>query len=69
VSLAGFDDVMFSELVSPPLTTVRQPLQTNCEKTMEILEEKLRAGADQAAVESGRTYLNKPELVIRGTTN
>jgi DNA-binding LacI/PurR family transcriptional regulator len=68
VSLAGFDDVMFSELVSPPLTTVRQPLQTICEKTMEILEEKLRAGADQAAVERGRTYLIQPELVIRGTT-
>lgn len=68
VSLAGFDDVMFSELVSPPLTTVRQPLKAICEKTMEILEEKLRAGAGQASVERGRTYLIQPELVIRGTT-
>ena len=68
VSVAGFDDVMFSELVSPPLTTVRQPLQAICERTMEILEAKLRAGADQADVERGRTYLIQPELVIRETT-
>jgi DNA-binding LacI/PurR family transcriptional regulator len=68
VSVAGFDDVMFSELVSPPLTTVRQPLAAICEKTMEILEAKLAAGADQASVERGRTYLIQPELVIRETT-
>ena len=68
VSVAGFDDVMFSQLVSPPLTTVRQPLQAICEKTMEILEEKLRAGADQASVQRGETYLIQPELVIRETT-
>lgn len=68
VSVAGFDDVMFSELVSPPLTTVRQPLAAICEKTMEILEAKLRAGDDQAEVERGRTYLIQPELVVRGTT-
>jgi LacI family transcriptional regulator len=68
VSVAGFDDVMFSQLVSPPLTTVRQPLEAICEKTMGILEEKLRAGADQAQVERGRAYLIQPELVIRETT-
>ena len=68
VSMVGFDDVMYAELVSPPLTTVRQPLQAICEKTMDILEDKLRSGADQASVERGRTYLLQPELVIRGTT-
>jgi DNA-binding LacI/PurR family transcriptional regulator len=68
VSVAGFDDVMFSELVSPPLTTVRQPLQAICEKAMEILEKKLASGADQASVEQGKVYLIEPQLVIRETT-
>lgn len=67
ISVVGFDDIMFSELVSPPLTTVRQPIQEICEKTVEILEAKLNAGADQKKVEQGNVYLIQPELVVRKT--
>lgn len=67
ISVVGFDDIMFSELVSPPLTTVRQPIQEICEKTMQILEAKLNAGKDQSRVEQGNVYLIQPELVVRKT--
>lgn len=68
ISIIGFDDIMFSELVSPPLTTVRQPLQEICEKTMEIMIRKLAAGKDHAEVERGQVHLIRPELIVRGTT-
>lgn len=67
ISIVGFDDIMFSELVSPPLTTVRQPIQEICEKTVEILEAKLNAGERQEEVERDSVYLISPELVIRKT--
>lgn len=69
ISVVGFDDIMFSELVSPPLTTVRQPVQEICEKTVEILEAKLNAEKNQSEVEKGNVYLIPPELVVRKTTN
>lgn len=65
VSVVGFDDIMFSELVSPPLTTVRQPLQEICEKTMRILESKLTTMGDHMQVEKGRVHLIQPELIVR----
>lgn len=68
ISVVGFDDIMFSELVSPPLTTVRQPIQEICEKTMQILEAKFNAGGEQAKVEQGSIYLVQPELIVRKTT-
>jgi len=68
ISIVGFDDIMFSELLSPPLTTVRQPIQEICEKTMQILEAKLNAGSEQAKVERGSVYLIQPELAVRKTT-
>lgn len=64
VSLMGFDDIMFSELLSPPLTTVRQPIYEICEKSMQILEEKIQSGEYPAE----RVYLVPPELMIRETT-
>lgn len=67
VSVAGFDDIMFSELLSPPLTTVRQPLQEICEKTMRIMESKMTS-ADHTQVERNQTHLIQPELIVRGTT-
>ena len=68
VSLAGFDDMMFSELVQKPLTTVRQPLEDICAMAMRILEEKINAGNDQNEIEKGKVYYLKPQLVIRDTT-
>ena len=68
ISLVGFDNIMFSDLVSPPLTTVQHPLQEICKKTMEILERKISAGKEQEQVEKGEIYRIPCKLVVRGTT-
>jgi LacI family transcriptional regulator len=68
ISLAGFDDMMFSQLVQKPLTTVKQPLEEICGMAMQILEKKIRVKSEQSEIERGKVYYIKPELVIRGTT-
>lgn len=67
VSVMGFDDVMFSKLTSPSLTTVRQPIKEICEKTVELLESML-AEAVTLEEELNRIHLIQPELVLRATT-
>ena len=37
ISIAGFDDMHFSEYLSPPLTTVRQPAETIGRETVRLL--------------------------------
>ncbi|MDI9504739.1 MAG: LacI family DNA-binding transcriptional regulator, partial [Bacillota bacterium] len=66
ISVVGFDDIMFSELVTPPLTTVRQPLQAICEKTMALLEAKTLRKTWKS--KDDRIYLVAPELILRGTS-
>ena len=65
ISVVGFDDIMFSALISPPLTTVHQPIREICETTirllMEIMEGDGPAGGDGIC-------LIPPHLVIRETT-
>lgn len=68
VSVIGFDDIMFSKLVSPPLTTVRQPLEGICEMTMSIMERKIVDHENASEIEKGRMFMIPPELVIRETT-
>ena len=41
VSVAGYDDVIFSSISEIPLTTVRQSLQKISEETVQILFEKV----------------------------
>ena len=65
ISVIGFDDIMFSALVSPPLSTVHQPIREICEKTMQILVDMISAGRQE---ERGETCLIPAHLVIRETT-
>lgn len=67
VSLAGFDDMMFSELVQKPLTTVRHPLDKICKMSMDLLEEQMKNGS-LTEEKQGKVYLIEPQLVIRETT-
>ena len=68
ISVVGFDDIMFSSLVYPPLTTVHQPISEICERTIALLLDIIaeRPGG-QGAPEDG-VYLIAPHLVIRETT-
>jgi DNA-binding LacI/PurR family transcriptional regulator len=66
IAVAGFDDMMFAELAQKPISTVRQPLQRICERTLEMLDKKIKK--QKGAEESGKIILEKPELIIRSTT-
>jgi LacI family transcriptional regulator len=61
ISVTGFDDTPMSEIVWPPLTTVRQPIQDLAERAVELLAERQTNG--------GIDYDCLPfELVVREST-
>jgi len=61
ISVTGFDDTPMSEIVWPPLTTVRQPIQDLAERAVELLAERQANG--------GIDYDCLPfELVVREST-
>ena len=62
ISLTGFDDVPQAQYFAPPLTTVRQPIETQGARAAELLLARLRGmSAPRAAPEP-------LELVIREST-
>lgn len=75
LSIVGFDDAPAAALVTPPLTTIRQPLSEIGQRAAELLIEKLehRAGdqntvskMDDRAVTLPIVF--KPTLIVRGST-
>ncbi len=63
ISIAGYDDILYSYLSEIPLTTVRQNLQEIAKTTMEILISKIAKKTD---LEYNRII--EPELIIRKST-
>jgi LacI family transcriptional regulator len=63
VSIVGFDDILRASMVTPPLTTVRQPLAEIGERATRLLVARIEG--DASAREAHRA---EPELVVRGTT-
>lgn len=64
ISVIGFDDIMFSEMVSPSLTTVAQPKEQLGRAGFDLLLQLLQ-DADPATA-SRRTVIS--QLIIRGST-
>ena len=62
IGIIGFDDLEFSCLTNPPLTTIRQPRYQMGQKAMELLTDILRGEA-----ENGVKIPLNPELIIRGS--
>ena len=62
ISVVGFDDIEFASIVSPALTTVRQPLNEMGAMAAELLFRKF---ANDESVESVRMC---PDLVVRSST-
>ena len=60
VKVTGFDGILFSELCEPPLTTVRQPVQTIAAESVRLLQ--LRMDGDDAAVRRSEIA---PSLLVR----
>jgi DNA-binding LacI/PurR family transcriptional regulator len=63
VSIVGFDDIVFANLVEPALTTVRQPVRLMAEAAVDRLVVRLREGEEGAPLRM--EFL--PELVMRAS--
>jgi LacI family transcriptional regulator len=66
-SVTGFDDVAFSALSAPSLTTVRQPLEAMGANAVNVVMEGIKAGLEKRDWSTVRQKMN-PELVIRDST-
>lgn len=62
ISVTGFDDIPIARMVTPQLTTIRQPLLELGKRAAALLMDKIE---DVGPV---RGWLAEPELVIRGST-
>ncbi|MGH9640638.1 MAG: LacI family DNA-binding transcriptional regulator, partial [Bryobacteraceae bacterium] len=62
LSVAGFDDIFFAELLQPPLTTIRQPKREMGRQAMELLFAILNGERAERAI------VIRGELVVRGST-
>lgn len=62
VRVAGFDDVQLASLLTPALTTVRQPVEAMAVQMLELLERKMKGAPAPAKT------IMPVELVIREST-
>lgn len=62
VSVTGFDDCIYAELMHPPLTTVRQNVPAKAEAAVELLVRLIR----QEPVEC-KNYVQPVELIRRNS--
>lgn len=64
LSLIGFDNIQWSALTVPPLTTIAQPIDEICSRAINLLKDVLNEKASL-----GNEIENiMPELIIRGST-
>jgi DNA-binding LacI/PurR family transcriptional regulator len=63
VSVIGFDDSALMTCTDPPLTTVRQPIETMGQAAVDLLVRQI-----EGAEVLGDELLFEPELVVRGST-
>jgi len=63
VSVVGFDDSALMSCTEPPLTTVRQPIESMGRTVIDLLLSQMAGTA-----EAGDELLFEPELVLRGST-
>jgi LacI family transcriptional regulator len=66
-SVIGFDDVALSSLCTPPLTTVRQPMQTMGANAVKIVLEGIKSVLEKRPVAAEHRKV-APELVVREST-
>lgn len=62
IQLIGFDDITFSSLITPELTTIHQPIQEMAQRAAELILEGIDAGT------TGRHHVFPVSLIQRETT-
>lgn len=60
LSVIGFDNLQFSELLQVPLTTISQPIEEMGKRAVQLILDKLEKKTSQT-----QTYILNPELVVR----
>ncbi|MBW3592851.1 MAG: LacI family transcriptional regulator [Actinobacteria bacterium] len=65
ISVVGFDDAPIATMISPPLTTVRQPLAEMAQTAVSLLLARLGAESDSGGCER---HVLPTELVVRQST-
>ena len=63
VSVVGYDDSAFMSCTDPPLTTVRQPIQSMGGAAVALLVNQM-----ETVIAHPEELLFEPELVVRGST-
>jgi len=63
IAVAGYDDLQFSNLISHPLTTIRQPVKDIAQQSLNYLIDKIK---NQKQESEG--ILLEPKLIIRSST-
>jgi len=63
ISVVGFDDSAFMNCTEPPLTTVRQPIESLGRAAVTLLVNQI-----EGATVTAEELLFEPELVVRGST-
>lgn len=64
VAIVGFDDFDMADMLHPPLTVIRQPVENLGKTAAEVLFARLKTNLDNWPTDSSRTTLNV-ELVLR----
>lgn len=65
LSVVGFDDIVIAEVMQPPLTTIRQPIN----KMTELIVDKLIDALENENGVSDPHIELRPELVVRASTS
>ena len=65
ISIVGFDDIALSELVHPPLTTIRQPIAAMSEMVVDLLIRCVEEGGEPRDENFVQV---QPQLIVRGST-
>jgi LacI family transcriptional regulator len=64
VAVVGFDDFDMADMLYPPLTVIRQPVETLGKTAAEVLFARLKTNVDDWPTDTSRTTLNV-ELMLR----
>ena len=67
LSIVGFDNIPFCDILQPPLTTVSQPITEMGACVVDVLVNLLE-GDPERAVSVKRNYMFQPKLIVREST-
>ena len=62
LKIIGYDDIQGAQLLNPPLTTIRQPVETMGAEALAIAIDALDGKLTEEKV-----VIHTPELILRGT--